>query len=116
MSGTITRDELKRKMDRGEGFVLVDALGTEHYESTHLPGSVSLPYEFVDEAERVLPDKDAEIVVYCMNEGCSASGEEVRELTEMGYTNVRHYSAGKQDWMRAGLPVEGRRSRRPARP
>jgi hypothetical protein len=25
----------------------------------------------------------------------------------MGYKNVRDYSAGKQDWMDAGLPVEG---------
>ncbi len=107
MPADVSREELKAMMDRGETFVLVDALGPEHYASSHLPGAVSLPYEFVDEAERVLPDKRAEIVVYCMNEGCSASGEEVRELTEMGYTNVRHYAAGKQDWIRAGLPVEG---------
>ena len=111
MAGTITREELKAKMDRGESVVLVDALGPEHYASSHLPGAVNLPYEFVDEAERVLPDKRAEIVVYCMSEACEASGEEVRELTEMGYTNVRHYAAGKLDWIRAGLPVEGRRSR-----
>jgi rhodanese-related sulfurtransferase len=25
----------------------------------------------------------------------------------MGYTNVRDYSGGKQDWIDAGLPVEG---------
>jgi rhodanese-related sulfurtransferase len=114
VAGSITRDELKAKMDRCDSLVLVDALGPEHYRSSHLPGAVNLPYEFVDEAERVLPDRGAEIVVYCMNEACSASGEEVRELTEMGYTNVRHYAAGKQDWMHAGLPVEGKRSRRPA--
>jgi rhodanese-related sulfurtransferase len=24
----------------------------------------------------------------------------------MGYTNVRDYAGGKQDWMDAGLPVE----------
>ena len=74
----ITREELKAKMDRGEPFVLVDALGPGHYASSHLPGAVSLPYEFVDEAGRVLPDKDAEVVVYCMDEACSASGEEAR--------------------------------------
>jgi hypothetical protein len=50
-----------------------------------------------------------------MNLGCAASGEEVRELTERGYENVRHYAEGKQDWMRAGLPVEGKRSSHPAR-
>jgi len=28
----------------------------------------------------------------------------------MGYTNVRHYEGGKQDWMKHDLPVEGERS------
>ncbi len=107
MATNITREELKAKMDRGEKFVLVDALSAKHYESSHLPGAVNLPYEFVDEAETVLPDKDAEIVVYCMNPDCEASTEEARELEEMGYRNVLHYAEGKQGWLRAGLPVEG---------
>jgi len=111
MVETVTREDLKAKMDRGEDFVLVDALGREHYESSHLPGAVNLPYEFVDEAGRVLPDKDGEIVVYCMNTACSASGEEARELEEMGYSRVHHYAKGKQDWIGAGLPVEGKRYR-----
>jgi len=70
----ITREELRAKMDRGERFVLVDAPSQEHYASSHLPGAVNLPYEFVDEAEKVLPDMDAEIVVYCMNVDCEAPG------------------------------------------
>ena len=107
----ITREELKRKMDRGDHFVLVDALSVAHYEASHLPGAVNLPYEFVDEAEKVLPNKGVEIVVYCMNRDCEASGEEARELVEMGYENVWQYADGKLDWMRAGLPVEGRGSR-----
>ncbi len=107
----ITREELRAKIDCGDGFVLVDALSVEHYASSHLPGAVNLPHEFVDEAEKVLPDKDAEIVVYCMNVDCEASGLEARELVEMGYANVLHYAGGKQDWMRAGLPVEGRRAK-----
>jgi rhodanese-related sulfurtransferase len=106
----ITREQLKAKMDRGDDFVLVEALSQKHYASSHLPGAINLPYEFVDEAEKVLPDKRAEIVVYCMNPGCPASREEARELEEMGYERVLHYAAGKQDWIRAGLPVEGRRA------
>ena len=106
---SITREELKAKMDRGDEFVLVDALSAGHYESSHLPGAINLPYEFVDEAEKVLLDKNAEIIVYCMNVDCEASSEEARELEGMGYRNVRHYAEGKQDWIQAGLPVEGRR-------
>ena len=109
MAPNITREQLKAKMDRGDDFVLVEALSQKHYESSHLPGAINLPYEFVDEAAKVLPDKKAEIVVYCMNPECVASTEEARELEEMGYERVLHYAAGKQDWIHAGLPVEGRR-------
>ncbi len=42
-----------------------------------------LPYEYAREAEKVLPNKSAEIVVYGMNTDCSAPREEARELTEM---------------------------------
>jgi rhodanese-related sulfurtransferase len=110
MAPNITREQLKEKMDRGDDFVLVEALSPRHYESSHLPGAINLPYEFVDAAEKVLPDKSAEIVVYCMNPGCLASAEEARELEEMGYKRVLHYAAGKQDWIKAGLPVEGKRA------
>ncbi len=110
MAQDITREELKAKLDRRDDFVLVDALSAEHYESSHLPGAINLPYEFVDEAERVLPDKDAEIIVYCMNTEYEASTEEARELTQMGYRNVRHYAESKQGWIKAGLPVEGHRA------
>jgi rhodanese-related sulfurtransferase len=30
-----------------------------------------------------------------------------RELAALGYTNVKDYKAGKQDWIDAGLPTEG---------
>jgi rhodanese-related sulfurtransferase len=69
----ITREELKAKMDRGDDFVLVAALSRRHYESSHLPGAINLPYELVDDAEEVLPDKRADIIVYWMNEECESS-------------------------------------------
>ena len=54
-------------MDRGDDFVVVDTLGPEHYHHSHLPGAINLPLEEVDRMEEVLPDKEAEIAVYCMN-------------------------------------------------
>jgi rhodanese-related sulfurtransferase len=29
----------------------------------------------------------------------------------MGYENVRDYEGGKEDWVEAGLPIEGESSR-----
>jgi hypothetical protein len=57
----ISREELKAKTARGESFVFVNALSAEHYQSSHLPGAINLPYEFVDESESLLPNEDADI-------------------------------------------------------
>jgi rhodanese-related sulfurtransferase len=63
---TISRDELKQKLDRGDDFVLVETLPEFMYNQRHLPGAINLPpNEVRQRAPAVLPDKDAEIVVYC---------------------------------------------------
>ncbi len=71
MIATITRDEIKASLDRGDGLVLVETLPADVYESRHLPGAINLPFEqpeeIADLAARLLPDKDALIVVYCMS-------------------------------------------------
>jgi rhodanese-related sulfurtransferase len=66
MVATIERDELKAKIDRGEQFVLVETLPVEYYRHSHLPGAINLPPDKVAElAQTLLPDKEADIVVYC---------------------------------------------------
>ena len=63
---TISREELKGKMDRGEGFTLVETLQEVAYQHEHLPGAINLPPDRVRElAPDLLPDKGAEIIVYC---------------------------------------------------
>jgi hypothetical protein len=62
---TITREELKEKMDRGDDFVLLEALGEKSYRRAHLPGAIR--FQNVDLAPKLLPDKGAEIVAYCSN-------------------------------------------------
>jgi len=63
---TISREELKGKMDRGEGFTLVETLQEVAYQHEHLPGAINLPPDRVRElAPNLLPDKGAEIIVYC---------------------------------------------------
>jgi rhodanese-related sulfurtransferase len=64
----ITREELKAKMDREEDFFLVDTMPNRYYRHSHLPGAVNLPADQVRErAPELLPDKDVEIVVYCID-------------------------------------------------
>jgi rhodanese-related sulfurtransferase len=68
MIATIFRDELKLKIDRGESFVLVETLPAASYHHAHLPGAINLPLDQLKQlAPDLLPNKAAEIVVYCAN-------------------------------------------------
>ena len=66
MVKTISRDALSQKIDRKDDFLLVETLPTTAYQHNHLPGAINLPPEKVAElAPTLLPDKSADIVVYC---------------------------------------------------
>ena len=106
----IDRDTLWARIERGEELVVVDALPPLAYAGAHLPGAVNIPPERVDElAGTRIPDLGTEVVVYCAGPTCDSSVEVAARLVALGYTNVRHYSGGKQDWRKAGLPLEGGR-------
>jgi len=104
----ITTEELSRKLDGGEAFVLVDALAPMVYAHSHLPGAINLPLRAIDPEtiSRRLPDRNAEIVVYCTNPACDDSVQTAARLQELGYTNIRHYAGGKDEWRERGLSLE----------
>lgn len=100
----IWRDELKSKLKK---VTVVEALPPRYFEDAHLPGAINIPHEQVETlAPTLLPDKDAEIVVYCANTACQSSTLAARRLERLGYTRVREYEEGKEDWIGAGLPTE----------
>ncbi|MFW6154311.1 MAG: rhodanese-like domain-containing protein [Planctomycetota bacterium] len=104
---TITRDELKRRLDDREDLVLVEVLAPEYFEEYHLPGAINVPVDehFEESIQDAIPQKDRPVVVYCYNDECSASPEAAARMTDLGYTAVYHYAAGKADWHRAGYPI-----------
>ena len=107
MNQTISRTALKAKMDRGDTFQLVAALPEESFRQQHLPGAINLPPKQVRElAPQRLPDKDADVVVYCGSSTCTASHDVAQDLKSQGYRNVRRYVEGKQEWVDAGLPTQ----------
>jgi rhodanese-related sulfurtransferase len=101
---TISRDELKAKLDGGDDFKLVMALNRWAYDAKHIPGSL----HFDTPAElyaAVHPDD--EVVVYCSNVDCLSSVAMYRDLVKRGYKNVRRYSGGLLEWEDSGRPLEG---------
>lgn len=107
MTATITREEIKTLLDAASPVILVEALPEKYWMHSHLPGAINIPHDRTRElAPALLPDKDALIVVYCANEPCKNSTIASKELSSLGYRNVREYVGGKQDWIDAGLRVE----------
>lgn len=106
MTALITRDELAAAIEAGS-VTVVDALGETYWARQHLPGALPLLADDVDtEAPRLLPDKSAAIVTYCSNPACPNSGQVAAKLEALGYTNVRKYREGIEDWTNAGLEIE----------
>jgi rhodanese-related sulfurtransferase len=107
MTERITREEIVRNLDARVPMTLVEALPLNYFAAEHLPGAININFDEVEQiAPRVLTDKDRLIVVYCSNLACPNSQKAAAKLTALGYTNVRKYAEGKQDWAEAGLATE----------
>ena len=107
MTRNITRNELVDLIAAGEPVQFVETLRAEHFAQGHLPGAVHIHFEEVQErAPELLPDRDALIVTYCSNTACQNSRIAAEKLAKLGYTNVRRYEEGKQDWDEAGLELK----------
>lgn len=106
MTTLISRDQLRAKIEAGT-VTVVDALGGDYYAKRHLPGAIPLvEAEVADRAGALLPDRAAAIVTYCSNPACPNSQRVADKLTALGYTNVRKYREGIEDWVAADLPTE----------
>jgi rhodanese-related sulfurtransferase len=86
--------------------VLIDVNGTKSYNEGRVPGALN--FEAVkDKLGSALPaDKSTLIVAYCGSPKCKAYQEAAKAATELGYTNVKHMSAGIKGWKDAGEKVE----------
>jgi rhodanese-related sulfurtransferase len=101
---TIDREELQRKIERGDEFRLVMALNEWAFRAKHIPGSEH--FNTPDELFSALRP-DEEVVVYCTSIDCHSSIALYMALIDAGFMNVRRYSGGLSDWEAAGLPLEG---------
>jgi len=91
----ITPEQAKERIDAG-GVILLDVRTQEEYDAGHIEGSTLIPLaELKDRAESELPDKAAEILVYCRSGNRSKTASE--ELLQMGYVNVSDMG-GINDW------------------
>jgi rhodanese-related sulfurtransferase len=97
--------DVKRRMDAGEKFVLVDVREESEWAAGHLPGAVHLGKGIIErDIETRVPDTSAKIVLYCG--GGFRSALSADNLQKMGYSNVESMDGGWKGWLAAGNPTQ----------
>ena len=98
----ITRDELARRIHRGE-VTVIDVRPAAEYEAGHVEGARSLPIDDLERRLDALP-RDVELVAYCRGPYCVFADDAVRLLRRRGF-EARRLEDGFPEWKPAGLPV-----------
>lgn len=96
---------LKKRLDMGEKPLIVDVREDNEWAGGHVPGAIHLARGIIErDIEAKIPDKKAEILLYCGGGFRSALSAE--SLQKMGYTNAVSVDGGWRGWTGAGYPVE----------
>ena len=97
--------DVKRRMDAGEKFVLVDVREESEFASGHLPGAIHLGKGIIErDIEQRVPASDTKIILYCGGGFRSALAAD--NLQKMGYSNVESMDGGWKGWLEARYPTQ----------
>jgi rhodanese-related sulfurtransferase len=97
-------DEVKKRMDRRDKFILVDVREESEYAKDHLPGAIHLGKGVIErDIEARVPELNAEMILYCGGGFRSALAAD--NLQKMGYTNVISMDGGIRDWREKRYPL-----------
>src|SRR6266403_780263 len=99
----VSDQEVHDKLNPENGFTLLDVREGDEWEQGHLDKAVFLPRGFLEvKADKMLTDKNQQIVVYCA--GGVRSALAAKTLQDLGYTNVCSMRGGFTEWKNNGLP------------
>jgi len=96
--------EIKKRLDAGEKFILVDTREDLEWANGHVPGAIHLGKGVIErDIEKTVPDHNAPLVLYCGGGFRSALAAD--NLQKMGYANVISMDGGWRGWTESGFPV-----------
>ncbi|MDF1615599.1 rhodanese-like domain-containing protein, partial [Desulfurivibrio dismutans] len=100
----LTTVKLKEMLDEGKGgFFLIDTRTIPEFEEAHIKGAINIPEKsFKANAEKILSDKDALLIMYCSGVKCGKSRRTAKVATQMGYSNIMIYDDGFPVWEEKG--------------
>jgi rhodanese-related sulfurtransferase len=93
---------------KGEG-TFVDARSPQEFRAGHIPRALLLSKDTFEEtiaSWKTLVPLDTLLITYCAGAGCESSREVAALLVEEGYSRVKVFFGGWEQWYKAGYPVE----------
>lgn len=89
--------------------LFIDSRNADSYREGRIFGAINIPYETEGDtrllAEMSVP-KEMTLVVYCDGSECQSSVGLAKRLNEEGFTDIRVFFGGWEEWLREGLPVK----------
>ncbi|WP_422083380.1 rhodanese-like domain-containing protein [Ulvibacterium sp.] len=88
-----------------DSVLYLDTRKKQEYDVSHLQNAIWVGYEMFDarDVQDKIPDKNAEIIVYC---SIGVRSEDIGEkLVKLGYPNVKNLYGGIFEWKNKGYPV-----------
>lgn len=107
MIQTISKEELREKIEKDEPFHLVDVRDTPDFEKEHIVGAVHLliPEMTPENLASRFPKNDV-IITYSEDRSCPAKRIAAQKFYEAGFPRVFAYEGSWKEWKQAGYPVE----------
>ncbi len=100
--------EVKKIVDNSS-MTIVDVRPDFAYEEGHIPKAVSYPLKDFDNILKqfitTFP-KNTPLLLYCSGFACTDSHHAASILVEKGFSRVRVFTGGFQEWQELGFPVE----------
>ena len=102
----VSAAQVQEDLKAGKAIHIVDVREREEVNDGYIPDAEMIPRGFLELniEEDVTMDRDAEIVLYCA--GGNRSALAARDLTFMGYTNVKSMIGGFKGWKDAGYSFD----------
>ena len=84
---------------------VIDVNGAGSFKKGHIPTAIHFSSKSKGLAKLLPKDKKTLVVAYCGGPGCSAYKRGASAAEKLGYTNVKHLSAGISGWKKAGADL-----------
>ena len=108
-AATVRLPEFRSAVDNKSALIL-DARPSVFFEQGHVPGALNLARDdFARDYRRLSPAlkaaTDKPVIVYCSGGECHDSRLVANALLTLGFSDVRVFTGGWEEWQAAGLPT-----------